>query len=87
MSHVEATYLAWIDTRWLGARNKASFFENAGVRLSDGAAFAGQGFMRLNFACPRQRLRKALDRILQAVGTVDRAAVKEPEPKAPTDRP
>ena len=33
MSHVEATYLAWIDTRWLGARNTLSFFEKAGVGL------------------------------------------------------
>ena len=71
MSHVEATYLAWIDTRWLGERNEASFFERAGVKLSDGAAFGGQGFMRLNFGCPRQTLREALDRIYEAVATVD----------------
>jgi cystathionine beta-lyase len=67
MSHVEATYLAWIDTRWLGERNEASFFEKAGVKLSDGAAFGGKGFMRLNFGCPRATLREALDRIARAV--------------------
>ena len=67
MSHVEATYLAWIDTRWLGGQNGGSFFEKAGVQLSDGAAFGRQGFMRLNFGCPRERLRTALQRILQAV--------------------
>ena len=70
MSHVEATYLAWIDTRWLGARNELSFFEKAGVRLSDGTAFGGPGFMRLNFGCPRATLRDALDRILRAVNTL-----------------
>jgi len=70
MSHVEATYLAWLDTRWLGKRNKASFFETAGVRLSDGAAFQGQGFMRLNFGCPRETLREALRRMRDAVGGV-----------------
>jgi cystathionine beta-lyase len=67
MSHVEATYLAWIDTRWLGERNEASFFAQAGVELSNGAAFGGRGFMRLNFGCPRETLREALDRIVQAV--------------------
>ena len=71
MSHVEATYLAWLDTRWLGKRNNAEFFEKAGVRLSDGRAFEGRGFMRLNFGCPRETLRAALNRILQEVAEVD----------------
>ena len=72
MAHVEATYLAWIDTRALGRRNEVSFFEKAGVQLSDGTAFGGQGFMRLNFGCPRERLRAALERILQAVQTANK---------------
>ena len=71
MSHVEATYLAWIDTRWLGKRQGASFFEAAGVRLSDGVPFQGPGFVRLNFGCPRATLRAALQRIRAAV--TDRA--------------
>ncbi len=70
MSHAEATYLAWIDTRWLGKRNAMDFFEMAGVQLSDGNAFGGRGFMRLNFGCPRERLRIALKRILQAVQSI-----------------
>jgi cystathionine beta-lyase len=69
MSHVEATYLAWIDTRWLRERNRASFFEKAGVRLSDGVAFGGRGFMRLNFGCPRETLQVALNRIAKAVAS------------------
>jgi cystathionine beta-lyase len=71
MSHVEATYLAWIDTQWLERRSEVSFFEKAGVQLSHGAAFGGEGFMRLNFGCPRGRLRAALERILQAVENTD----------------
>ena len=67
MSRVEATYLAWIDTRSLGKKTGASFFEEAGVRLSDGIPFHGPGFVRLNFACPRQTLLDALDRISAAV--------------------
>jgi cystathionine beta-lyase len=67
MSHVEATYLAWIDTRDLGEKVSAGFFEEAGVRLSGGIPFHGPGFVRLNFACPRQTLRDALERISAAV--------------------
>ena len=77
MSHVEATYLAWIDTRWLGIQNEASFFEQAGVQLSDGAAFGGRGFMRLNFGCPRERLRAALERILHAVKNLDEPPIRD----------
>jgi len=67
MSHVEATYLAWIDTRTLGEKIGASFFEEAGVRLSGGIPFQGPGFVRLNFACPRQTLRDALEKISSAI--------------------
>lgn len=67
VSHVEATYLAWIDSRCLGERNRPTFFEAAGVRLSDGAPFHGPGFMRLNFGCPRATLQEALARIHRAV--------------------
>ncbi len=69
VSRVEATYLAWLDTRWLGQCNHAAFFERAGVMLSDGAAFQGPGYMRLNFGCPRATLQQALDRISRAVAT------------------
>ena len=67
MSRVEATYLAWIDTRCLGERSGAGFFEKAGIRLSEGDPFQGPGFVRLNFACPCQTLRDALERISAAV--------------------
>ena len=67
VSHVEATYLAWIDARCLGEKSGAGFFEKEGVLLSDGAPFQGSGFVRLNFACPRQTLRDALERISAAV--------------------
>jgi cysteine-S-conjugate beta-lyase len=70
VSRVEATYLAWLDTRWLGQRNHAGFFERAGVKLSDGALFQGHGYMRLNFGCPRSTLRDALERIQHAVANI-----------------
>jgi len=63
MTHVEATYLAWIDTRPAGIEQPGRFFEQAGVGLSDGADFGAPGFVRLNFGCSRSLLVEALQRI------------------------
>ena len=68
--HAEATYLSWIDARTLGTDPVARFLE-AKVGLYDGALFGTPGFLRLNFACPRATLERALDRISQAVGTAN----------------
>ena len=65
---VEATYLAWIDTRARGLSAPAAFFERAGVGLSDGAEFGAPGFVRLNFGCPARILEKALNRMEKALG-------------------
>ncbi len=68
-SHVEATYLAWLDARGLGQTNTAKFFEDHGVGLSDGVPFgAPPGFLRLNFGCPRAQLDEALRRMAAALG-------------------
>ena len=66
MTHVEATYLAWIDARGLavaGIDHPAAFFEAAGVGLSNGADFGLPGWVRLNFGCPRATLDIALERM------------------------
>lgn len=63
MSEVEATYLAWIDTRALGWNNPQRRFEDAGVGLSDGREFGAEGFVRLNFGCAPALLEQALQRI------------------------
>lgn len=73
MSHVEATYLAWLDTRWLGPRNHEAFFAECGVKLSRGTDFDGTGFMRLNFGCPRAVLLEGLARIERAIRRMDGA--------------
>jgi cystathionine beta-lyase len=67
----EATYLAWLDCRALGIppRELNDFFvRSARVGLSDGRRFGagGQGFMRLNFGCPRAVLREGLERLVKA---------------------
>ena len=66
MDDVEATYLAWIDVTGLGLSEPVRFFEEAGVGLSDGKLFHGDGHVRLNFGCPRKTLLRALDRIKRA---------------------
>jgi len=71
MNRIESTYLCWLDCRETGIiKNPAEFFLNrARVALNDGAEFGkgGEGFVRLNFACPRQRLVQALERMKDVV--------------------
>lgn len=66
----EATYLAWLDCRNSGiAGNPHQFFlDHAEVALNDGATFGpgGEGFVRLNFGCPRMTLMAGLERMQQA---------------------
>ncbi|MCJ7641502.1 MAG: PatB family C-S lyase [Desulfobacterales bacterium] len=72
MMKMEATYLAWLDCRSAGIPgNPFEFFlREAKVALSDGKEFGkgGEGFVRLNFACPRKTLTEALDRMTSALG-------------------
>jgi cystathionine beta-lyase len=63
MTPVEATYLAWIDVRDLDIEHPGAWLEDAGVGLSDGAAFGAAGFVRFNFACPRPLLERGLTRL------------------------
>lgn len=68
----EATYLAWLDCRQLNLPQDklVEFFaQEAKVGLNDGGAFGvqGNGFMRLNFGCPRSVLTEGLERIGRAV--------------------
>lgn len=67
MTHVEATYLAWIDVRGLDVDDATAFFETAGVGLENGRRYGLDGYVRLNFGCPRATLREALSRIGRAV--------------------
>jgi len=71
MGKPEATYLAWLDCRQAGIPgNPHEFFlEKAKVALNDGPPFGrgGEGFVRLNFACPRSTLEEALKRMKNAL--------------------
>jgi len=67
MTHVEGTYLGWIDARRLRVPSLAAHFETHGLGLSDGAQFHGPGFVRFNFGCPRATLDRGLERLANAV--------------------
>ena len=70
--HAQATYLSWIDARELGTDDPLKFFNDAGVGLYDGAMFGAPGFLRLNFACTRALLEKALKRMSRAIEALRR---------------
>ncbi len=74
MGEPEGTYLAWLDCRKAGIPgNPHQFFlERARVAVNDGCEFGqgGEGFVRLNFGCPRLMLVDALERMRQALNTV-----------------
>lgn len=68
----EGCYLLWLDCRGLGMSDpelKAFFVDEAGVGMNPGITFGkqGSGFMRLNLACPRATLDKALGQVRQAL--------------------
>ena len=70
-TELDATYLAWLDCRALQLAEKPGefFLRQAKVALSEGSDFGlgGEGFARLNFACPRSILQQALVRMSKAV--------------------
>ena len=56
MTHVEATFLAWIDVSNSGLENPFNTFLDNGVALSEGSEMGRSDYLRLNFACSRSRL-------------------------------
>jgi cystathionine beta-lyase len=81
MAKPQGTYLAWLDCRQAGITGKTQegasphtfFLEKARVALNDGATFGrgGEGFVRLNFGCPRATLAKALERMRAALAALE----------------
>ncbi len=75
----EGTFLLWLDFRNLGLQpdDLTKFLrKEAGWAITRGVAFgdSGAGFGRLNIACPRARLEKALDRLFHAISTTKDAS-------------
>lgn len=71
----DATYLVWLDCRGLGMENeelRRFMIEKAGLGLNEGWSFGRSlsGYMRLNAACPRSVIEKALKQLKEAVDAV-----------------
>jgi cystathionine beta-lyase len=67
----EGTYLLWVDCRALGLDAqgiKDLMFRRAKVAFNEGSVFGseGEGFVRINLACPRATLKEALERFTRA---------------------
>lgn len=67
----EATFLLWLDCREMSLPQKeleTFFLEKAHLALNTGTDFGpeGEGFMRLNLACPRSTVVEAMSRLQKA---------------------
>jgi cystathionine beta-lyase len=72
MIEPEGTYLVWLDFRKLGLEGKELeklVVEDANLWLDSGDMFGqvGEGFERINVACPRSILKQALEQLKAAV--------------------
>lgn len=68
----EATYLLWLDFRALGMDQdelSAFLLAKAKLALNNGGAFGqgGEGFMRMNVACPKATVAEAMERLNAAM--------------------
>lgn len=74
----DGTFLVWLDCREaaLPGGPYQFFLERARVALNDGPDFGagGEGFVRLNFGCPRATLTEALERMRAALEEHQRIA-------------
>lgn len=69
----QATYLAWIDIRPLciSSDNLDKLLrKNGKVHINSGTMYAGDGYIRINYACPRLRLAEALRRMTGILKTL-----------------
>ncbi len=70
---MEGTYLVWADCRALGMTSDditARLLDEGRVMVSSGTIYgaAGEGFIRINIACPRERMMEGLRRIANVLG-------------------
>lgn len=72
----ESTYLIWLDCRDLGMDDSQLndfMVQKARLGMNSGASFGtgGEGYMRLNVACPRSVLEQAMENLKLAVNSLD----------------
>jgi cysteine-S-conjugate beta-lyase len=71
----ESTYMIWLDCRALnlnGDALKSFFIKDARLGFNEGRQFGtgGEGFMRMNVACPLKTVEKAMNQLKEAVGRI-----------------
>lgn len=89
-SKPESTYLMWFDCRDLGLNNEELndfMINNARIGLNQGKNFCRSlsGFMRMNVACPRSILEKAMKQLEEAVSNLSTLNKITVENAAPGD--
>ncbi len=72
VTKLEGTYLVWVDCRALrlsSAELAERLLERQKLWLNEGTMYGteGEGFLRINIACPRSRLMEALERLKAGV--------------------
>ena len=70
---LEGTYLVWVDIRPTGLTSDEvtrRLLTEGHVYVSSGTLYHGEGFIRLNIACPRARLLDGLNRIAEALSGI-----------------
>jgi cystathionine beta-lyase len=72
LTPIEGTYLAWLDCRGMGLKDKELrdfFVHEAGLGLSAGISFGreGSGFMRLNFALSSAKMSQLINKLENAL--------------------
>ena len=73
----DATYLLWLDCSGISADSHAFYShlrENTGLYLTDGAEYGtgGEGFLRMNIACPAERVKDGLGRLKRGLESFNR---------------
>lgn len=68
----EATYMIWLDCREMKMNSDELnnfFIHQAGLGLNEGSTFGkgGEGFMRMNIACPLNTVKEAMKRLSEAI--------------------
>jgi cystathionine beta-lyase len=71
---LEGTYLVWVDIRQTGFSSDELarlLLEKGRVQVNSGTMYGmeeGEGFIRLNIACPRSQMMEGLRRIKKVIG-------------------
>lgn len=73
--NLEGTYLAWIDCRSLNIKSdelEEWLIENYHVWINAGSMYgeAGEGFVRVNLACPKTRLLEGIKRLISGLNDI-----------------